>query len=49
MSVIEGIDSIFYGFGIPLELRLSIENVQSSGSSQEGGRTFGNCVLLPIH
>lgn len=49
VSVIQSINSILYGFGIPLELRLSIKNVQSSRSSQEGSRTFGNCVLLPIH
>lgn len=47
--MIKGIDSIFNGLRIPLELRLSIENIQSSRSSQEGSRTFGNCVLLPIH
>lgn len=49
MPMIKGIDSIFNRFGIPLELRLSIKNIQPSRSSQEGSRTFGNCVLLPIH
>lgn len=47
--MIKGIDSIFYRFRIPFELRLSIEDIQSSRSSQEGSRTFDNCVLLPIH
>ena len=49
MSMVEGIDSIFNGLRVPLELRLSVQDVQSCRSSQEGSRTFDNCVLLPIH